>query len=444
MLGLLGHTFVQLIDNIMVGQLGTIELASVSLGNSFVFVAMSLGIGFSTSITPLVAEADGSSDLKRIGDVFTHGILMCSFLGLFLFLGVYFSRNIMFSMGQPQDVVTLAFPYLNWVAASLFPLIVFQAFKQFSDGLSLTRPAMYATLFGNAINISLNYVLIFGYLGFPKLGVEGAAIGTLIARISMLIFIIIYVKYHKEYSIYKLSFKFNQIRRLLIQKILKLGFPSALQMLFEVSFFTAAVWMSGRLGTNAQAANQIALNLTSMTFMVAMGLSAVAMIRVGNQFGKKDFVELRRVAFSIFVLIAIIDLFFCLIYLTFSKDLPWIYLENRGALTPKDTLDVIVIASSLLVVSGFFQLTDGLQAVVLGALRGLQDVNLPTAFTFISYWIIGFPVSYYLAFFTSWGATGIWIGLLTGLSSSAILLFLRFKYLTIKLIQVKKTHYGST
>jgi len=350
----------------------------------------------------------------------------------------------MFSMGQPQDVVTLAFPYLNWVAASLFPLIVFQAFKQFSDGLSLTRPAMYATLFGNAINISLNYVLIFGYLGFPKLGVEGAAIGTLIARISMLIFIIIYVKYHKEYNIYKLSFKFNQIRRLLIQKILKLGFPSALQMLFEVSFFTAAVWLSGGLGTNAQAANQIALNLTSMTFMVAMGLSAVAMIRVGNQFGKKDFVELRRVAFSIFVLIAIIDLFFCLIYLTFSKDLPWIYLENRGALTPKDTLDVIVIASSLLVVSGFFQLTDGLQAVVLGALRGLQDVNLPTAFTFISYWIIGFPVSYYLAFFTSWGATGIWIGLLTGLSSSAILLFLRFKYLTIKLIQVKKTHYGST
>jgi MATE family multidrug resistance protein len=174
-----------------------------------------------------------------------------------------------------------------------------------------------------------------------------------------------------------------------------------------------------------------------MTFMVAMGLSVAAMIRVGNQLGKKDFVELRRVAFSIFFLIGIIDLFFCLIYLTFSDDLPWIYLGNKGSLTPKDTLEVIVIASSLLIVSGFFQLTDGLQAVVLGALRGLQDVNLPTAFTFISYWVIGFPVSYYLAFYTSWGATGIWIGLLTGLSSSAILLFLRFQYLTKKLIQVK-------
>ena len=437
MLGLLGHTFVQLIDNIMVGQLGTTELASVSLGNSFVFVAMSLGIGFSTAITPLVAEADGSLDTKRVADVFTHGILMCSFLGLFLFLGVYFSRNIMFSMSQPQEVVILAFPYLNWVAVSLIPLIVFQAYKQFSDGLSLTRPAMYAALFGNGINICLNYVLIFGYLGFPKLGVEGAAIGTLIARLVMLIYMIIYIKYHKQFSAYKLSFKLNQIRGFLIQKILKLGLPSALQMLFEVVFFTSAVWMSGVLGTNAQAANQIALNLSSMTFMVAMGLSVAAMIRVGNQLGKKDFVELRRVAFSIFFLIGIIDLFFCLIYLTFSDDLPWIYLGNKGSLTPKDTLEVIVIASSLLIVSGFFQLTDGLQAVVLGALRGLQDVNLPTAFTFISYWVIGFPVSYYLAFYTSWGATGIWIGLLTGLSSSAILLFLRFQYLTKKLIQVK-------
>ena len=437
MLGLLGHTFVQLIDNIMVGQLGTTELASVSLGNSFVFVAMSLGIGFSTAITPLVAEADGSSDIKRVADVFTHGVLMCSFLGLLLFLGVYFSRNIMFSMGQPQEVVSLAFPYLNWVSASLIPLIVFQAYKQFSDGLSLTRPAMYATLFGNGINISLNYVLIFGYFGFPKLGVEGAAIGTLIARLVMLIYMIIYIKYHKQFSVYKLSIKLNQVRRFLIHKILKLGFPSALQMLFEVAFFTAAVWMSGVLGTNEQAANQIALNLSSMTFMVAMGLSVAAMIRVGNQLGKKDFVELRRVAFSIFFLIGVIDLFFCLIYLTFSEDLPWIYLENKGSLTPRDTLEVIVIASSLLIVAGFFQITDGLQAVILGALRGLQDVNIPTAFTFISYWVIGFPVSYYLAFFTFWGATGIWIGLLTGLSSSAILLFLRFQYLTNKLIQVK-------
>ena len=433
-LGLLGHTIVQLIDNIMVGQLGTAELASVSLGSSFVFIAMSLGIGFSTALTPLVAQADGRSDTKRVGELFIHGLFLCIFLGVILFLGVYSLRNKMFHMGQPQEVVFLAFPYLNWVAGSLIPLVVFQAFRQFSDGLSLTRPAMYATLFGNAINVILNYLLIFGYFGFPKLGVEGAAIGTFISRLMMLLFIVLYVKNHKQYKKYKLSLNFAQIKLFLIQKILKLGFPSALQMFFEVAFFVVAVWMSGILGTNSQAANQIALNLTSMTFMVAMGLSATAMIRVGNQYGKKDFKELKRIAFSIFFLIIIIDVFFCAFYLIFSNDLPWIYLENKGALTSPDTLEVIAIAASLLVVSGFFQITDGLQVVVLGALRGLQDVNIPTTLIFISYWIIGFPVSYYLAFYTSLEATGIWIGLLTGLSCSAILLFLRFQHQTNNLI----------
>lgn len=436
-LGLLGHTVVQLIDNIMVGQLGTAELASVSLGNSFVFIAMSLGIGFSTALTPLVAQADGRSDIKRVGELFIHGFFLCVFLGFILFLGVYGSRNQMFHMGQPQEVVLLAFPYLNWVAASLIPLVIFQAFRQFSDGLSLTRPAMYATLFANGINVILNYLLIFGHFGFPKLGVEGAAIGTFIARSMMLVYIMIYVKYHKKFQKYKLSYNFRQIKLFLIQKILKLGLPSALQMFFEVAFFVVAVWMSGILGTNSQAANQIALNLSSMTFMVAMGLSATAMIRVGNQYGKKDYKELKRIAFSIFFLILIIDVFFCAFYLIFSNDLPWIYLENKGDLTLPDTLEVIAIASSLLIVAGFFQITDGLQVVVLGALRGLQDVNIPTALIFISYWIIGFPVSYYLSFYTPLEATGIWIGLLTGLSCSAVLLFLRFQYQTNKLILTK-------
>ena len=436
-LGLLGHTVVQLIDNIMVGQLGTTELASVSLGNSFVFIAMSLGIGFSTALTPLVAQADGSSDLKRVAEVFIHGVFLCIFLGVILFLGVYLSRTQMFYMGQPKEVVLLAFPYLNWVAASLVPLIIFQAFKQFSDGLSLTRPAMYATLFANVINIILNYLLIFGHFGFPKMGVEGAAIGTFIARVMMLIYIMFYIKYHKQFKKYKLSLNFHQIKIFLIKKILKLGLPSSLQMFFEVAFFVVAVWMSGILGTNAQAANQIALNLSSMTFMVAMGLSATAMIRVGNQFGKKDYKELKRIAFSIFFLIVIIDIFFCAFYLIFSNDLPWIYLEDKGTLTSSDTLEVIKIAASLLVVSGFFQMTDGLQVVVLGALRGLQDVNVPTTLIFISYWIVGFPVSYYLSYYTALGATGIWIGLLTGLSCSAILLFLRFQHQTNKLILTK-------
>ena len=433
-LGLLGHTIVQLVDNIMVGQLGTTELAAISLGNSFVFIAMSLGIGFSTAITPLVAQADGRKDREAAQDVLSHGVVLCTVLGVSLFIAVFNARKLMYSMGQPPAVVEFAFPYLKWVAASLIPLIIFQAYKQFTDGLSKTRPAMYATVFSNILNIILNYFLIFGYGGFPKMGVEGAAIGTLIARTGAVIFILLFIQYHPLFNGYSLRISFKKQRISLFKKILSLGFPSALQMFFEVAFFTMAIWMSGILGKNSQAANQIALNLSAMTFMFAMGLGVVAMIRVGNQFGMKTYADLRRIAISLFLLIGLFDVLFCVIYLSFNKQLPWIYLENYGAATPSDTLEVVSIAAGLLLVSGFFQITDGLQAVILGALRGIQDVNVPTTLTFISYMVIGLPVSYYLGLKTSLGAMGIWLGLLTGLSTSALLLFLRFQHQTKKLL----------
>lgn len=433
-LGLLGHTIVQLVDNIMVGQLGTTELAAISLGNSFVFIAMSLGIGFSTAITPLVAQADGRKDREAAQDVLSHGVVLCTVLGVSLFIAVFSARKLMYSMGQPPAVVEFAFPYLKWVAASLIPLIIFQAYKQFTDGLSKTRPAMYATVFSNILNIILNYFLIFGYGGFPKMGVEGAAIGTLIARTGAVIFILLFIQYHPLFNGYSLRISFKKQRISLFKKILSLGFPSALQMFFEVAFFTMAIWMSGILGKNSQAANQIALNLSAMTFMFAMGLGVVAMIRVGNQFGMKTYADLRRIAISLFLLIGLFDVLFCIIYLSFNEQLPWIYLENYGAATPSDTLEVVSIAAGLLLVSGFFQITDGLQAVILGALRGIQDVNVPTTLTFISYMVIGLPVSYYLGLKTSLGAMGIWLGLLTGLSTSALLLFLRFQHQTKKLL----------
>lgn len=433
-LGLLGHTIVQLVDNIMVGQLGTTELAAISLGNSFVFIAMSLGIGFSTAITPLVAQADGRKDREAAQDVLFHGVVLCTVLGVSLFIAVFSARKLMYSMGQPPAVVEFAFPYLKWVAASLIPLIIFQAYKQFTDGLSKTRPAMYATVFSNILNIILNYFLIFGYGGFPKMGVEGAAIGTLIARTGAVIFILLFIQYHPLFNGYSLRISFKKQRISLFKKILSLGFPSALQMFFEVAFFTMAIWMSGILGKNSQAANQIALNLSAMTFMFAMGLGVVAMIRVGNQFGMKTYADLRRIAISLFLLIGLFDVLFCIIYLSFNEQLPWIYLENYGAATPTDTLEVVSIAAGLLLVSGFFQITDGLQAVILGALRGIQDVNVPTTLTFISYMVIGLPVSYYLGLKTSLGALGIWLGLLTGLSTSALLLFLRFQHQTKKLL----------
>ena len=434
MIGMLGHTFVQFVDNVMVGQLGTAELAAISLGNSFVFIGMSIGIGFSQAITPLIAEADGAKKDKDISGIFEHSFLICIILGIVLFLLVFLNRNLLYSMNQPVEVVELASPYLFWVSFSLISIVTFQSFRQFADGLSFTRAAMYSTLVGNTINVILNFVLIFGFWIFPKLGVEGAAIGTLISRLCMLTFIIFYLKLHKKLSKYIKRFFPTKVEIERVKKILYLGLPSALHSFFEVAFFISAVWMSGFIGKNSQAANQIALNLSSMTYMVALGVGVAAMIRVGNQRGMMNYRKLREVAISTLLLIIIIDFFFCLIFLIFNDLLPLLYLDPSDPSNLNDVNEVLTIASKLLIVAGVFQLFDGIQAVVLGALRGMQDVNKPAIIIFFSYGILGFPISYFLGFHTSLAIVGIWIGLLSGLFFSSLFLFLRFNYLSKKII----------
>ena len=431
-LGMLGHTLVQFIDNIMVGQLGTTELAAISLGNSFVFIAMSIGIGFSTAITPLIAEADASKQHRNSQKFLIEGVRLCTLLGVFLFLVVFVAKPLLFKMGQEPSVVKLAFPYLNWVAFSLVPLVIFQAFKQFSDGMSLTKYSMYATLLANIVNVIINYFLIFGIWIFPKWGVTGAAIGTLASRVVMLIFIFgLLYNDPKTSSFIRGLFPFKYHKPEL-KKILTLGLPSSLQMFFEVSFFTFAIWVCGFLSKDAQAANQIALNLSSMTFMVAMGLSVAAMIRVGNQKGLGAFKELKRIALSIFLLTLLLDIAFAALFVLGNSWFPWLYLDPSTGL---DTFAVAELAASLLFIAAFFQIFDGAQVVALGSLRGLQDVLIPTWITFFAYGLTGVPVMLYLSLKAGLGAQGVWIGLCLGLVVSSLLLYLRFRYLSNKLIR---------
>jgi MATE family multidrug resistance protein len=434
MLGMLGHTFVSFVDNIMVGQLGTAELAAVSLGNSFMFIAMSLGIGFSTAITPLIAEADAAEDFEKGKSSFKHGLFLCTVLGVLLFLMLFFAKPLMYLMKQPIEVVELAIPYLDLVAVSLIPLIIFQGFKQFSDGLSMTRYPMYATILANIINVILNYLLIFGKFGFPELGIVGAAYGTLISRIIMVWYLWFLLKGKEKSKAFVTNIKFFVLDKLMLKKLINLGAPSAMQMFFEVAIFTAAIWLSGLLGKNPQAANQIALNLSSMTFMVAMGLSVASMIRVGNQKGLKAYLELRRIAFSLFLMGLLFAIGFAIIFFLFHNQLPKIYVDFDDTKNLADNTEVVGIASKLLIAAAIFQISDSIQVLVLGALRGLQDVKIPTIITFISYWLIGFPISWFLGKESAYGSFGIWLGVLAGLTTAAILLYIRFNYLTKKLI----------
>jgi len=437
-LGMLGHTLVGIVDNVMVGKLGPTELAAVSLGNSFIFIAMSLGIGFSTAITPLIAEADGENSLVKGRSVFHHGLVLCTILGISLFGLIYISKPLIAFMGQPKEVVDMAKPFLDIVAFSLIPLIIFQGYKQFADGKSETKYAMWANILCNVVHVILNFMFIYGFWIFPAMGIVGAAIGTVVSRIIMLVFLHYILKSKAKFQPYFEGFSLKGIGKTMSMKIINLGLPSAMQMFFEVALFTGAIWLCGNIGTTSQAANQIALSLASMTFMFAMGLSVAGMVRVGNQKGIHDYRKLQVVARSIFLLAIIVEIIFALLFITFYKQLPTFFVNVEDVASLKDTTEVMLIASKLLVVAAIFQISDGIQVVVLGALRGLQDVKIPMYITFVAYWVIGFPISIYLGLYTELKAVGVWIGLLAGLTAAALFLYIRFNNLTKKLIRQNK------
>ncbi len=433
-LGMLGHTLIGIVDNIMVGKLGSTELAAVSLGNSMIFIALSLGIGFSTAITPIVGEADAENDTSKIRLAFHNGLFLCVILGFSLFGLIVLGKPLMEMLHQPKEVIALAKPYLDWVGFSLVPLIIYQGYKQFADGLSMTKYSMYAIVMANILHVIINYCLIYGIWIFPKMGIVGAALGTVISRIAMVVFMHIILSKQEKLNQYFHNFSFDEIKKETINKIINLGVPSALQMLFEVVLFTAGIWLCGNIGKTSQAANQIALSLASMTFMFAMGLSVVSMIRVSNQKGLQDYKNLVIVARSIFLLAILIEIVFALLFVVLHQIVPPLFLDMSDSTQLLDNKEVVTIAAKLLLVAAVFQISDGIQVVVLGALRGLQDVKIPMYITFLAYWIIGFPISYYLGEYTDLKAVGVWIGLLAGLTAAALFLFIRFHFLTKSLI----------
>lgn len=425
-MGSLGHILVGLADDIMVGRLGPVELAATSLGNSLVFIAISIGLGFSFALTPLVSEADGENDETKARKLYYHGMILNITLGIIMFVLLIFGQFMLNNLNQPPEVVVLAVPYYKIVALSMIPLMIFQAMKQFSDGMSRTKHAMWATIIANLINVFINFLLIYGVWIFPKLGIVGAAIGTFMSRIGMLFVMWYFMKHDEKLKRFFARLKKGEYQWTVFNKIIQLGFPTALQVLFEIGLFTSAVFLAGTLGAFPQAANQIALKLSSTTFMVAVGVGVAATVRIGNLKGVGDFINLRRIAISNFMMILLMMSVFSILFFVFKNYLPYIFTNNR---------EVVEIAAILIIVAGFYQLSDGLQAVLLASLRGLQDVWIPSLITFIAYWVVGFPITYYLGLQTGLKTTGIWIGLSLGLTSSAIMLFLRFNYITKKLIR---------
>ena len=423
MISQLGHITVGVADSLMIGNVSIPQLAAVSLSTSIFGFILLFCIGLSYGITPLIASK--KSDKNYISMTFYNGMYLNMFFTILLVVITIYSKYLLQYLGQDEEVLFHTYRYLDIIAISLVPLMLFQTFKQFIEGLGFTKPAMYISIFSNVINILLNAVLIFGLFGFPRLEIIGAAYATLISRVLMFFIIFIYCLNSKRFQEYilRLNISFNYIS---FRAIFGIGFTSGLQYIFEVGAFTVATVIIGSIGAIQLASHQIALNLASISYMIASGIGSASMISLGHYYGEGDSAEIRRSGYSNFILVLILMCISAFIFIVFRDILPTFYVDDY---------EVISLASSLLIIAGLFQLSDGVQAVGLGVLRGIRDTKTPTLVTFISYWVIAIPLSYYLGIICDYGLFGVWIGLSVGLTIAAVFHVLRFNYLTSAKLQ---------
>ncbi|WP_312818042.1 MATE family efflux transporter [Kaistella carnis] len=432
MLTQVGQVSVNLFDNIIVGKLlGAQALASVSLGNAVFFSIFVFALGFSLAIPPLVSEAHSRNDHNTINSVFRHGFIINMGIGLILMIIMLAAMPLLYHMDQPQEIIPDTISFLGIMTLSIVPFMAFQTLREFSEGLSFTIGVTKATIIANIINIVLNYVFIKGLFGFPPMGVKGSAIASLIARIFMMIFLYYVLlkqpgtrRYIKHFSL-----KLAGFSKVMFQKMLKIGFPTALQMFFEVTAFAGAAFICGLISAHDIASHQIALSMASFTFNLSIGFSVASTVMIGRRSGERDFVGLKKVGINNLKIVFIFMAFCGLFFIIGRNILPTFF-------TQKEDVDVIVLASKLLIIAALFQLSDGVQVVALGILRGIQDVKIPSMITFVAYWIITIPLGYYLCVTLRMGAWGMWIALGLGLTISAILLVMRFLKLSQRKIDV--------
>lgn len=402
----------------MVGHVGTTELAAASFAINVFHVGMLFGLGFTLGLTPLVGQSFNPLHPGRVGGWLRNGILvhfMASVLLCLLMSSVVFFMG---RMGQSEEVVRAAIPYFLIQVASLLPMLLFFSIKQFFEGIGNTKIAMTITILANVLNVGLNYVLIFGKFGFPAMGLNGAGIATLISRLIMpLIFLLVVLKMpmFKVYfeSAKKARFEVEKIRRMI-----SIGLSIGMQMVIEILAFSIGAIMLGWISKESLAGHQVAIGMAGMTYMISFGLASGTTIRVSHAFGDRNRNEIKQaVIASLHIVIAFMALM-GILFVVLRNQLPLLFTSD-----PK----VIQVAAGLLIVGAFFQIFDGVQVVLLGALRGMADVRIPMFIAFFSYILVSLPISYFLAFVFGFGYPGIWIGFVFGLSTAALLFSLRLK-----------------
>lgn len=402
------------VDTIMVGHLSATALAAVALGNLYFFGCAILGMGALTGLDPVVAQAVGAGDLTAVARGVQRGLILAVLLSIPAAIALLYGEPLLRWMGQPADVVPLAGAYARWTAPSVLPLYLFVALRQSLQALRAMRPIIISIVVGNVINGFFNWVLIYGHLGAPALGVTGSAISTTIGR-WILPFILLALAGHQLRPALR-PLRREALELVPLGRMLRLGLPIGIQTALEFTAFGAVGLMMGRLGTIPVAAHQVAINLASLTFMVPLGVGQTAAVLVGHAVGAADALGARRAARAAVVYGVGFMAFTSLVFLAIPFQLARLYTNDTAT---------IILAATLLPVAGVFQLFDGAQAVTAGILRGAGDTRAPMLINLAGFWLCGIPLSLALGFRTSMGPVGLWWGLAVALAVVAAILTLR-------------------
>lgn len=416
MLTQLGGGIVQLADTIMVGHLGTEELAAAAFANSIFVIGMVFTMGATMGITPLIGAAFVRKQNGAVTRLLHNGTAFTLLLGLVITAILTALIPFLDNMGQVPRVASLARPYYITLVVSLLPFLLFCVCKQFLEGLGNTKIAMVITIIANLLNILMNYIFIFGKWGCPQFGVFGAGLATLISRLLMPVMFWFVLKRNVSWWNFIRAFRWKLLSWSRVLRVAKIGLPIGGHMLLETTAFALSAIMVGWLGAVPLAAHQIAQNISHIAFMMITGVSSATTIRISHQLGMKDFYALRMAGNASVHLCLLVNAIMATLMITLRHQIPWIFTTEAAT---------AAAAAPLLVLAGFFQISDGLQAVGAGILRGLTDVKKPMFYAFIAYICINLPLGYVLAFPVGMGASGVWTAFVVGLSIAAVLFHIR-------------------
>jgi MATE family multidrug resistance protein len=422
-----GYIITGMVDTVFLGKIGAAEQAACILSNNLYILLLVFGIGVSYSTTPLVTTANQNMDLLKKASLFKNSIFLNVSVSIICFIVLFLSSGLLKYMHQPEDVIKLAVPFFNVLIFSMIPISLFFTCKQYCEGLSNTRMALFISIIGNVINIVLNYLLIYGKFGFPELGYIGSAWASFISRVFMgfsFLYLIFKSPVTKEISAVYNKVKINKKE---LFHLAKIGLNAGLQLTFEVAAFVIAGLMAGTFGKEQIDAHGIALSIAAFTYMFASGISSASSIRVGIYKAQDNWLEIKQAAFSSIKLVMLIMGGFAILFLMINNFLPKVFSSD---------LQIVNLASKLLIIAALFQLFDGIQVTIVGILRGLEDFKIPTLISLVGYWIIALPLAYWLAFILKLETVGVWIGLLVSLIFAAVVLFWRLNYLINKNLKI--------